>query len=1181
MRKASVVLLVAIALLGSVAALRLQQLRAHAREEVARALGELLGGRAQVREADLDFAALSLRARGVTLADASGRQVLAADELRLRVSWRSLLRGRIEPRAVQLRRATLRASLGAGGAAAEDWLARLLRRSGAAERLAGLSLRDSRVLLQLPDSGSLSLAHASLQLSGGGALHARLEAGDARLQRAGAELLSGGLRARGVLHPGAGATRGQGQLWLEHARLQGRALGRALALSWHADAGRVGLRGTLELGAGAGTLGLSAALQPGRDGTLQLTLEPHALRLRAALTQLGLAPPACDALLEGRVQLRGTLQPLALSGPLALELRALRVDGAQAASGARGAAWLALASVKSRADLRIDAAGVALHGLQAQVAGSTLAGEARAGWNGALDATLAGDQVELADFSPLAGAAVAGHGRVALQARGALQAPELHASLALGGGSLAGVELGRTLAELEVQDGGHSLRFTRAEIAGAQRRLIAQPLALRIAGGLAELHAKVRIARLPLADLYRLLGAADDPALSRLQGVAAGNAELDFAREPHASQGGKLELGLSLALGDASLDGYRFDGGKLQARIELPDAERGLGTGALTLQQLALQADGGKLELAGKLERGALAMSLALDKLPLQRLPWLQSYLPQITGRVRGTGALSGSSEQPRARAELALDALALAGHKLGGAQLRARLLGAGDDASESGAAASTSASGCGAGRAALRGATAGAWLICGEGLGGRLHADLGLSASAERSVRGSLALDDFDLSAFLPERAPGVRSHGALSARLSFEGGGLAQPERLSARLQVRKLELGQGALALASPKPFELQVREGKLELHEGRLLGPKIELALGASGTLRKQPQLLADGTAAASLFTRSSEPLVQAFGDVGVHVAWSLGTEPRLRAEAETSEVLVRVEPGMSLRKLHGKLVLEDGRVTLDGVSAQVGGGTLQVGGQLALQGLHVGSYDLAITADRVALEPEPKLEVTFDCDSHLRWSGGDTVPELTGSFGVKDLLFGRHIQLPQALTSLNRQDRADMASFSAARDRLRFDLELEQQGALRVRNNFLDAELAVQGADHKLRVVGSDQRFGVVGKLAITRGRVLFHGDQFQVTRGEVAFDDAKRVAPKFDVRAVADRHKRADSNIVFMARGDRDAFDLHVKCEPYAGTADTPPFTCDYAKDQLRCDSFERLVQLWLCRSKPEFSSAR
>jgi hypothetical protein len=1162
-------------LLVALAALRVQSLRGQARAEVTRVLAETFGLHASVRDARVDLASASLLAHGIVL-DRGGRVVLNARELRVRSSLAALLRGRLELRSVRISSATLRLS-----AADIRRLSRLPQ--GERSPVESLAIVDSRLVVELSPLVSVELSHADLELSAvSGGMRMALRRADAVVTQQGERTAQASLSLQGALSSQRAPTRAEGRLALEHARIAGRMLPEHVELAWHTDGERLGLQGSLALGPEAGSLAFSAALPFESARPFELRVQPKSARLSALLAQLGLSPVEVEAVLDGSVELRGSVQPLVLSGPLQIDASALRLGGGSGPAGAQSP-MLALARCRTAANARFDAAGLTLEALRASLGHGGLEGHARVGYDGALVGELSGAALDLADVGQLAGVAIAGRGRVELHAQGALRAPDLHVVLAVEDGALGGVELGKVAADFYTEEAGRALRFERAEIAGGERRLAADGLRLRFDAGLSSAQARVRVTRLPLLDLYRLLGAEGDPLLSRLQSSAAGSAELVYGRLAGVQ---KLDLTLALALEETTLDGYRFDRGRLQARVAIPDTRRGLGAGTLTLEQLALSAGDGKLDLSGEITRGALALRVSLDKLRFARVPWLRAHMPALLGRIDGKGSLSGDSSRTRADLELALEDLELGGRTLGRAKLHAVLVGR--DGASAQAAGSVA---CSQGRAALASGAlhagngeseASAWLICGEGLAGHLQVDLALGTGEEQRLRGRVKLDDFELAAFLPERAAGSRVHGKLSASLELSGGGLKSPDRISGRLAVDKLELGEGESALASTAPFELRLHEGALELSGAALRGPKQQLVLSAAGSLAAGPRLIVDGTVAASLFSRTSRPTADAFGEVALHLEWSPGAQPALRGHAEPRDVLVRVEQGAFVRKLHGKLILAGEHVQLEGVGAELGGGELELQGELALQGLRVSSYDVALKATKVALEPQPRLEITFDSDTRLSWPGGSAAPKLSGQVRLKRVLYGRHIQLPEALTALNREDRATLAAYDPARDRLLLDLEVEHVQPMRIRNNFLDAELSLSGPDRKLRVVGSDQRFGLIGKLTVGRGRVLFHGDEFVVTRGEIAFDDEHRVAPSFDVRAVAERKGRADASVVFRARGTREAFDIGVRCDAGAAGAagEPPPFSCEYAHDKLRCDSFDELVQLWLCRSKATLSSA-
>jgi autotransporter translocation and assembly factor TamB len=1137
--------------LGVGAALqRLRLLGGNARTEIARLLADATGAQASVQATELDFANWTLVAHGVALHD-RGRELLSAGELRARPALNALLRGRLELRSLEL-------SAGAIHVDAGD-LARLKRAAlRPRAQLGALDLRSSQLRVDLGAGTALQLSQAHLTLAGS---RFELHAAKAQLLRDATPLADARLDATGQISAAQAVLHGAGQLQLATAQLAGNALAEPLTLSWQIDGERVQCDGALALGAGAGSLALSLTFAP--SSPLTLRLRPTATKLERALALVQSSLPV-DALIDGELELHGTLHPLELAGPMQLALRELRVGHATAV--------LAVPRLRAAGRARLDASGFALDALRISLPSGTFEGSARASSAAELTAELSAAELALRDLGPVAGVTLAGHGRVGLQARGPLQAPALHLALALEDAALGGVELGTLHAELDVTDAGRALAIQHAELSGSQRRLSADGVQLRFAAGLDEAHAHIKLTRLPLAELYRVLGAAEDPVLRRLQGDAAGDAELNYRR---ADSDHQLELALGLRVTDIELAGYRFERGQLRAHVAIPDGARGLGGGELRLDQMTLAAGDGALELSGGMRHGALAMHIAMHALPLARDTWFHEHWAALSGRIDGKGDLNGDASSTRADLALTVNELKFSDSALGSIQLRALLR------DRAGAAQLSAADGaCSEGKAALASAAfSSGWLICGDGLHDRLHVDLALGNADGRALRGRLALDDFSLASFLPETPSGAHVPGTLSTRLQLTGGGLDNLDRLSGNLLVQKLALGEGEMSLSSTAPFEVQLDAGSLAMTRAPLRGAKQKFLLSTTGALGHSARLIADGSVSASAFSRASEPLVEAFGDVGLHLEWSPWTQPRLSGRASLDAVTIRIGAETFLRNLTGALEISDARVHVAGVGAELGGGRLQLDGQLERQGFSVADYALSLTAAGVALEPQPHVELLLDADTHIDWAGGSALPRLSGGVMLKRALYGKQIQMSEAIAALSHQSAEAAGAKRATRDRLQIDLTVSHEKPLRIRNSFLDGEVIVLGPEHKLRIVGSDRQLGLSGQLAITRGRVLFYGDEFHVTHGEIAFTDPSRIAPQFDISAVADQPKRPDTSVVFHAHGTRETFDVNVHCEA-PGSGEPPPFTCKYAHDHVRCDNYEQLVALWLCRTKPTLSQA-
>jgi hypothetical protein len=387
-----------------------------------------------------------------------------------------------------------------------------------------------------------------------------------------------------------------------------------------------------------------------------------------------------------------------------------------------------------------------------------------------------------------------------------------------------------------------------------------------------------------------------------------------------------------------------------------------------------------------------------------------------------------------------------------------------------------------------------------------------------------------------------------------------------MSGLLRVDALELGSGASALRSKAPFELHVQEGRLQLQGATLEGWGQSYRLSAAGSLGHAPRLIADGRIEAGMFTRDSQPLLAAFGELAVQLEWSPGEQPAVRGRGELGDVALRVA-NIDVSKLHGSLVLRGDQLRLEQLTADLGGGQVTLGGELRLDGLRVSRYQLDIKAASVTLQPQPLVEVAFDADTQLSWSGAET-PKLSGRVKLKRALYAKQLHL-EALAALS-----NLKGGQAGRDRLLLDLTIEHEGPLRVRNSALEGELALVGPQRSLHLLGSDQRLGILGQLAVTQGRLSFQGDQYNITQGSIAFGDPQRIAPKFELRAVADRRKRPDAQIVLQAHGTRDAFAIDVRCDAGPSKTTPAPFKCAYTGDQLHCDDWDHLVATYVCRTQ-------
>jgi translocation and assembly module TamB len=206
-----------------------------------------------------------------------------------------------------------------------------------------------------------------------------------------------------------------------------------------------------------------------------------------------------------------------------------------------------------------------------------------------------------------------------------------------------------------------------------------------------------------------------------------------------------------------------------------------------------------------------------------------------------------------------------------------------------------------------------------------------------------------------------------------------------------------------------------------------------------------------------------------------------------------------------------------------------GGTVAVDGSMPIRGLELGTMDSHVSARSVRLSPADGIAATFDADLDVvydpRGRGGDIagLPRVTGDVAITSFSYSRPISLTTDLTAFGtRAKRTQVDSYDPSRDFVTFDLHLRSSAPLVIKNNLVEAQLAIDSGT--LDVTGTNQRAGLRGTLrTLPGGRFHFQQSDFEVRQGIIRFDDPTRVAPNIDVTAVTEYRRYTDTSAATAA----------------------------------------------------------
>src|SRR5262249_46081124 len=207
---------------------------------------------------------------------------------------------------------------------------------------------------------------------------------------------------------------------------------------------------------------------------------------------------------------------------------------------------------------------------------------------------------------------------------------------------------------------------------------------------------------------------------------------------------------------------------------------------------------------------------------------------------------------------------------------------------------------------------------------------------------------------------------------------------------------------------------------------------------------------------------------------------------------------------SLDAINGRIQFDSGGIRLDDVSATLGGGRVQFGGRVGLDGYLPGDIDVTIRGDEMRLRIPEGVRSVVDADLSLR--GNFKGSTLGGTVTVRNAIWNRRIDTPGSLFDLASRRSGSGVPVATTEPPpalpLKFDLQLLVPSSLRVENNL--ARL-VASADLTMR--RTYDRPVVMGHADVGRGEVPFEGRRYRITRGSMDFTNPSRIEPFFDIEA--------------------------------------------------------------------------
>ena len=416
-------------------------------------------------------------------------------------------------------------------------------------------------------------------------------------------------------------------------------------------------------------------------------------------------------------------------------------------------------------------------------------------------------------------------------------------------------------------------------------------------------------------------------------------------------------------------------------------------------------------------------------------------------------------------------------------------------------------------------------------------HADLDLDGElklqgdlpAELTLRFSRLDVDPVLQAYFKGRLTG---HSSSAGSLTLSGP-LFRPRDLEIRGNVADFRANIENLKIQNSGPIQFAVAQRTLTLQHFHLLGDGTDF--DATGTAQLAPpqvlNLRANGTVNLKIMqTLNPDYMSSGLMTVALRFGGTMAA-PDIRGRVQINNgSLSYIDVPSGLSNINGTLVFNQDRLRVQTLTAQTGGGLLNLGGFITYnRGLN---FDLTAQGKDIRLRYPPGMSTTANVN--LRLVGALNRSTLSGDILVTRFQLARNFDLASYLARAKAN--TALPNPQSPLNNLRLDVHVTTTPELDVQT-----AIARVSGDADLRLRGTAAKPVVLGKVDIARGDVNFSGTKYHLERGDITFSNPVRIEPVLDLEASA---RVRDYDITLGFHGQIDKLNATYSSEPPLPTAD-------------------------------------
>jgi translocation and assembly module TamB len=699
---------------------------------------------------------------------------------------------------------------------------------------------------------------------------------------------------------------------------------------------------------------------------------------------------------------------------------------------------------------------------------------------GSLRAHVASNQVQLAQFQSLVKDRSGLAGLLTLNADAAanvipvktgsdFEITSLNANLAARNLQMEGKNLGDFTATANTA--GNALRYdVNSNFAGSTIHVNGQSL---LAGN-HETTASAQIANLPIDRVLAIAGQHDVP----VNGVLSANAQLSGTlQDPHATGSATIVKGSAFQ--------EPFD--RLQASFTYAPTLIDVSSLRIDDGPSSIEASGSLSHPAGNFQDGQARFRVRSNDIQLARIHTLQQSRPGLAGvlQITADGAVTLRKNAGPLFSTLDADIAAR------GLTVDRKALG------DLNATAHTQ----------------------GNEIAFNLNSDLGhadihgngrMQLGSDYPLTASLNFRNLTYTGLSPLIGGTSQPFGATVDGAVNVSGPISRTEDLRATVDLSKVEAHSVPastgrkprvnLDIHNAGPIDLVLDRSVVTIRSAHLTGPLTDINVTGTATIAgaKAVNLRANGNVKLDIL-EAFDPDVFSAGNVVLNASLT-GTldQPSVSGQLQLQNASFN-ETSLpnGLSNANGTIAFNGREAVIQNLTGETGGGKLTLTGYAAFGGPEL-QFQIQASADRVRVE-QPQ-DFTTMANAKLTLAGTTSRSLLSGTVTIQEIAMHSHSDVGSVLAQAATPPVTPTTSTGLAAG-IRFDVRVVTATGVRFRST-LTQNLQ---ADANLTLRGTVDNPGMLGRIVVTQGQMVFFNYKYNVEQGTIAFYNPNRIAPVLNI----------------------------------------------------------------------------